>query len=232
MKTHHSTKSLQIFLDIRPKTTLRECIIWILVVLQHENPSNQNPSNSWLLSCCHKNLICQARHAVIWLWRTGRECRPLVCGFFFESVSGHPLSVWIKTCSVPESMPAIFANGSSLRDLRCRDTGQLEKRKHRSLERCAERFTVNRAAFCEIESGIRMCWWSDTVEVVHTMSSSSWCYWWPHYILSQPDCGVTDTSALCLYCGLSAFNNWVNQRYYSCNSIHLLLGSKFRIQHF
>lgn len=152
--------------------------------------------------------------------------------FFFESVSGHPLSVWIKTCSVPESMPAIFANGSSLRDLRCRDTGQLEKRKHRSLERCAERFTVNRAAFCEIESGIRMCWWSDTVEVVHTMSSSSWCYWWPHYILSQPDCGVTDTSALCLYCGLSAFNNWVNQRYCSCNSIHLLLGSKFRIQHF
>lgn len=55
------------------------------------------------------------------------------------------------------SLTAIFANGSSLRDLRSRDTGQLEKGKHKSLELSRERFTVYRGAIFEIESLIRKC---------------------------------------------------------------------------
>lgn len=62
------------------------------------------------------------------------------------------LSVWIAM-----SLPAIFANGSSLRDLRSRDTRQLEKGKHKSLELSRGRFTVYRGAIFEIESLIRKC---------------------------------------------------------------------------
>lgn len=70
----------------------------------------------------------------------------------------HTLESWVsiwtssqreQTCDVPvaESLPAIFANGSSLRDLRSRDTGQLEKGKHKSLELSRERFTILQRCF-------------------------------------------------------------------------------------
>ena len=49
-----------------------------------------------------------------------------------------------QTSDVPvaQPRPAIFANGSSLRDLQSRDTAHLAKGKHKSPELSAERFTV------------------------------------------------------------------------------------------
>lgn len=121
------------------------------------------------------------------------------------------------------SLTAIFANGSSLRDLRSRDTGQLEKGKHKSLELSRERFTVYRGAIFEIESLIRKCWWSDPVEdsVTCTMSGSFRCHLTGGLITSSQgplSCAVTDMSSLFVHCRVSAItigrcNKWVTTRY-------------------
>ena len=87
--------------------------------------------------------------------------------------------VWIERQCPCGRVPTshFFANGSSLRDLRSRDTGQLEKGKHKSPEPSTERFMVYRGAIFEIESLIRKCWWSDPVEdsVTWAMSGSFRC---------------------------------------------------------
>lgn len=137
--------------------------------------SNRRNPKHQPASCWHKTRRCQARHAVIWPWWMDCYC----IHSCLESVSGHPLSVRRPAMSLwPKSLPAIFANGSSLRDLRSRDTGQLEKGKHKSLELSGERFMVYRGAIFEIESLIRKCWWSDPVEdsVAHSMSGSLRCH--------------------------------------------------------
>lgn len=178
----------------------------------HRNPKHGQVSH-W-----HEKRGCQTRHAVIWPWWVDCNCMHLC----LESVSGHPLGVSRPAMSLwPESLPAIFANGSSLRDLWSRDTGQLEKRKHKSLELPWERFTVYRGALFEIESLIRKCWWSDPVEVVHTMSGSLRCHLTGGLITSSlvpRPCAVTDMSSLFVHCGVSSIsigrcNKWVTVRY-------------------
>lgn len=144
----------------------------ILLRVWEGNHSDRRIPKHWLASGWHEKRSCQARHAVIWPWWMDCDCIHLCLG----SVSGHPLSVSRPAVSLwPESLPAIFANGSSLRDLRPGDTGQLQKGKHKSPELSRERFTVYRGAFFEIESLIRKCWWSDPEKVVHTMSDSLRC---------------------------------------------------------
>lgn len=60
---------------------------------------------------------------------------------------------WEQTSNVPvaKSLPAIFANGSSLRDLWSRDTGQLEKGKHKSLQLSRGRFTGTEMLFLKLK---------------------------------------------------------------------------------
>lgn len=144
------------------------------------NHSNHRNPKYRQAVCWHEKRGCQARHAVIWPWWMDcnhiRQCLDI-------------LSLWIDQSSdIPaaESLPAIFANGSSLRDLWSRDTRQLEKGKHKSLDLSRERFTVYRGAIFEIESLIRKCWWSDPVEdyVAHTRFTQMSLNCWPHYILS------------------------------------------------
>lgn len=115
-----------------------------------------------------------------------------------------------------ESLPAIFANGSSLRDLWSRDTGQLEKGKHRSLE-LSKRFMVYRGAILEIESLIRKCWWSDPAEdsVASSMSGSLRCHLTGHPItLFGPMVLCCDKSSLFVHCcdfaiSIDSCNKWV-----------------------
>lgn len=74
------------------------------------------------------------------------------------------LLVWVAQQCPCDSSPAIFANGSSVGDLRSGETRQLERGEYKSPELSGERFTVYRGAIFEIESLIGKCWWHDLVE--------------------------------------------------------------------
>lgn len=96
----------------------------------HRNPKHW-PGSGWHEKPCLQSQTCCHLHA-----------------------RGSGASIWTssqreQTCNVPvaQSLAVIFANGSSLGDLRSRDTGQLEKGKHKSPGLSRERFTISQSSF-------------------------------------------------------------------------------------
>lgn len=84
------------------------------------------------------------------------------------------LLLWLDPHSVPmqESLAAICANGSFLRDLWCADTGQLEKGKHKDFPEKDLRYTevlfLKLRVWLENADGL-------ISQRTHTMSGSLWC---------------------------------------------------------